>query len=107
MRALDVFVLTSRHEGFGRVVAEAMAAARPVVVTDEGALPELVNGGDDGLLAPPGNAAAFAAQIVALLGNREGAGNLGARAAISARRFDAAAVAERVWQRYRTLAATR
>ena len=50
MRALDLFVLTSRHEGFGRVVAEAMAAARPVVVTDEGALPELVGGGDGGPL---------------------------------------------------------
>ena len=67
MCALDLFVLTSRHEGFGRVVAEAMAAARPVVVTDEGALPELVDGGQDGLVAPPGDAAAFAKQIVALL----------------------------------------
>jgi glycosyltransferase involved in cell wall biosynthesis len=107
MRALDLFVLTSRHEGFGRVVAEAMAAARPVVVTDEGALPELVNNGEDGLLAPPGDAAAFAKQIIALLGDSRRAKELGARAARAAQRFDANAAADRVWARYQVLVGAR
>jgi glycosyltransferase involved in cell wall biosynthesis len=100
MRALDVFTLTSRHEGFGRVVAEAMAAGRPVVVTDEGALPELVNRGEAGMVAPAGDPTAFAARIVSLLEDGRLAAELGAKAAIAARRFDAAAVAERVWARY-------
>jgi glycosyltransferase involved in cell wall biosynthesis len=103
MHALDLFVLTSRHEGFGRVVAEAMAAARPVVVTDEGALPELVAGGRDGLCAPAGDAAGFARQILQLLGDGQRAATLGARAAEAARKFDAGAIADRVWARYRLL----
>ena len=103
MRALDVFVLTSRHEGFGRVVAEAMAVARPVVVTNEGALPELVGAGTDGLLAPPGDAAGFARQILRLLRDRELSARLGARAAVAARQFDVEVIGERVWTRYRTL----
>ncbi|HEX4406466.1 MAG TPA: glycosyltransferase, partial [Polyangia bacterium] len=55
MKALDVFVLASRHEGFGRVVAEAMAAARPVVVAREGAPPELVEEDRYGVCATPAN----------------------------------------------------
>jgi glycosyltransferase involved in cell wall biosynthesis len=103
MRALDVLVLTSRHEGFGRVVGEAMGAARPVVVTDEGAPPELVEHGRFGLCAPPGDDAAFAAAIGGLLSDRPRAAALGAAAAEAARQFDVAAVADRVWNRYRTL----
>jgi glycosyltransferase involved in cell wall biosynthesis len=103
MRALDVFVLTSRHEGFGRVVAEAMGAARPVVVTDEGAPPELVGRGRFGLCAPPGDEAAFAAAIGGLLSDRARAAALGAAAAEAAREFDVTAVADRVWDRYRAL----
>jgi glycosyltransferase involved in cell wall biosynthesis len=103
MKAIDLFVLTSRHEGFGRVVAEAMAAARPVVVTDEGALPELVSGGEAGLCAAPGDAEGFARQILRLLADRESAAALGARAAEAAHRFDANVVAERVWARYQAL----
>ena len=107
MRALDLFVLTSRHEGFGRVVAEAMAAARPVVVTEEGALPELVEGGQAGLCAAPGDAEGFARQILRLLGNAEVAAALGRRAAAAARKFDAETIAERVWTRYQALVAGR
>ncbi len=107
MRALDVFVLTSRHEGFGRVVAEAMAAARPIVVTDEGALPELVERGAYGRSAPAGDDAAFAAEVLALLADRAGAAALGARAEKSAHRFDVAAVADRVLERYRGLVEAR
>ena len=105
MRALDLFVLTSRHEGFGRVVAEAMAAGRPVVVTDEGALPELVDGGADGLCAAPGDAEGFARQIVRLLDDPRLPRALAARAAEAARKFDAGVIADRVWARYQALVA--
>jgi glycosyltransferase involved in cell wall biosynthesis len=107
MRALDVFVLTSRHEGFGRVVAEAMAVARPVVVSNEGALPELVGAGADGLLAPPGDAAGFARQILRLLGDQELSARLGARAAVAAHQFNVDVIGERVWTRYQTLISRR
>src|SRR4029079_6451196 len=66
MKALDLFVLTSRHEGFGRVVAEAMAAGRPIVVTRGGALPELVDEDRFGLTAAATDPSEFAARILRL-----------------------------------------
>jgi glycosyltransferase involved in cell wall biosynthesis len=107
MKALDLFVLTSRHEGFGRVVAEAMAAARPVVVTREGAPPELVEEGRFGLCAAPADPADFAAAMGRLLADPAAAGAMAARAAERARGFDAAAVAARVLARYEALVAGR
>jgi glycosyltransferase involved in cell wall biosynthesis len=74
-----------------------------VVVTDEGALPELVDGGRDGLCAPPGDAEGFARQILLLLGDRDRAAALGVRAAEAARKFDVGAIAGRVWARYEAL----
>lgn len=51
LRAADVFVLSSAWEGFGLVVAEAMATGMPVVATDCGGVREVV--GDSGYLVPP------------------------------------------------------
>jgi len=51
MSAADVFVLSSAWEGFGLVVAEAMACKRVVVATDCGGVKEVV--GDAGFLVPP------------------------------------------------------
>jgi glycosyltransferase involved in cell wall biosynthesis len=51
MAACDVFVLSSEFEGFGLVVAEAMACEKLVVATDCGGVREVV--GDAGLLVPP------------------------------------------------------
>jgi glycosyltransferase involved in cell wall biosynthesis len=107
MAALDVFVLTSRHEGFGRVVAEAMASARPIVVTDEGALPELVVPETCGLAARPADAADFARQILRQLEDGDAARARGDRAAQRASSFDAAATGRRVRELYERLALSR
>jgi glycosyltransferase involved in cell wall biosynthesis len=103
MKALDLFVLTSRHEGFGRVVAEAMAAARPIVVTREGALPELVEEDRFGLTAGPADPAEFAARIVRLCAEPAFAQAMAGRAGDRARAFDARVTGERVLARYRSL----
>jgi glycosyltransferase involved in cell wall biosynthesis len=52
-------VLPTRFEGMPTVVLEAMAHARPVLVSDVGASAELVETGRNGYLLPPGNAEAF------------------------------------------------
>jgi glycosyltransferase involved in cell wall biosynthesis len=54
MNAFDIFALTSIYEGLGLVLLEAMAAARPVIGTRVGAIPEVVVDGRTGLLVEPG-----------------------------------------------------
>ncbi len=61
--AADVFLQTSAWEGMPIVVLEAMAAALPVVAYRVGGLPEQVADNVSGLLAPPGDHAALAAQL--------------------------------------------
>ncbi|WP_279480768.1 glycosyltransferase family 4 protein [Aureimonas sp. SK2] len=52
MRACDAIVVPSRWEGFGLVVLEAMRVGRPVIVSPNGALPDLVEEGRTGIVAP-------------------------------------------------------
>ncbi len=67
MAAVDLFVLPSVAEAFGLVLAEALYLGTPVVATHVGGIPEIVNEGIDGLLAPPANAEALADTITDLL----------------------------------------
>jgi glycosyltransferase involved in cell wall biosynthesis len=74
----DVFVHTSRWEGFGLVLLEAMLAGLPVVATRVSAVPEIVADGETGLLAEPGDDAAVASALSELLGSAGQARALGA-----------------------------
>src|SRR5262245_25614198 len=74
----DVFVLPSENEGFGRVVVEAMAMARPVVATAVGGVPEIVRDGETGVLVPVSDPQALGDALRALLDDPARAARLGA-----------------------------
>ncbi len=93
LAAGDIFALASHWEGTPVAAIEAMAAGLPVAATAVGGLPELVEDGVCGLLAPPGDPAALAGALAALARHprrRE----MGEAAARRARRFDAAAMVD-------------
>ena len=71
LAACDVFALPSFEEPFGLVFAEAMAMKRPVVALANGGTPEVVEHGKCGLLSPPGDIDALAANLIRLLDNPE------------------------------------
>ena len=75
--ALDVAVLPSYREAQGLTILEAMALSRPVVASDVGGIPEMIEDGKTGLLVPPHDADALAAAIVRLLTNHPLADTLG------------------------------
>ena len=65
--AIDVLLVPSWEEPFGRVVAEAMAAGVPVVATCRGGPAELIEGGVSGYLAQPRDPVAWTDTCVRLL----------------------------------------
>ena len=89
-----LFVLSSRWEGFGNVVAEAMACGAPTLVTDCDFGPrEQVEHGVTGWVTRTGEVEALSRDIDHLLANPGLAARLGVAASIRARDFDCRAIA--------------
>ncbi|OGN04579.1 MAG: hypothetical protein A3B99_04405 [Candidatus Yanofskybacteria bacterium RIFCSPHIGHO2_02_FULL_44_12b] len=67
--AFDVFVLPSVKEGFPWALIEAMAAKTPVIATNVGAVPEIIEDGKNGFMVEPKNPDQIANRIREILGN--------------------------------------
>ena len=85
----SVLALTSRYEGFGMVLVEAMTCGLPVVSFDCRSGPsDIVRDGEDGWLVRSGDVGAFAARLDALVSDPALRRAMGAAAFANVRRFD-------------------
>ena len=105
LRACDLFVFPSLHEGLGIALIEAMAAGCACVATRTGPIPEVLTDGVDGLLVSPRDEAALADAVCALLADPARRAALGRAARESAlRRFQPQASADRLMEIYESVA---
>jgi len=84
LQTFDLFVLTSIKEGTSLTILEAMAAGLPVVATDVGGNPEIVEHGHTGYIVPPKHPERLADAIIEVLSDRERATTMGANGRIIA-----------------------
>jgi L-malate glycosyltransferase len=84
-KIFDVFVMSSVTEGLGTSLLDAMACGKPVVATEAGGIPEVVEEGLTGLLVPTRNPEAMAVAIVRLLNDAALRRQMGEAALLSVR----------------------
>jgi glycosyltransferase involved in cell wall biosynthesis len=99
----DLFVMSSREEGLGTAVLDAMALGIPIASTSAGGLPELL-GNEAGLLVPPRDPGALASAVARILDDPELRQRLTGRAGTEVLRFSDRRMAEEVGSVYRSFA---
>ena len=97
----DLLVLPSLYEELGTVLLEAMQAGLPIVASKTGGIPDVIEGGVNGLLVPPGEPEALARAIDRILGDRGLACRLSEGARERGKDYDWEVLAERVLAVYR------
>jgi 2-deoxystreptamine N-acetyl-D-glucosaminyltransferase/2-deoxystreptamine glucosyltransferase len=83
---LDIFAIASRFEGFGNSVLEAMAANKPVLVTEADALMEVA--GPAGIIVPIGDPATFGRELASLADDKARLHHIGRACRERALNFD-------------------
>jgi glycosyltransferase involved in cell wall biosynthesis len=101
--AARAVVLFSREETAPTIIAQAMAAGKPVVATRVGGVPEMVTDGETGYLVDSEDEDALTERLLTLLRDQELCLRLGQRGhALARRRYDPSAVALQTVEAYRT-----
>jgi glycosyltransferase involved in cell wall biosynthesis len=102
LAAADVFVMPSLSEGLPLALVEAMSASLPVIASDVGGIPEVVERDQEAVLVPPGDVNALAAALDRVLSNeatRERLGQSARRRAL--RDFSVSTMADAYERLYR------
>ena len=95
----DIFINTSLQDNYPVSILEAFACGLPVVSTDVGGIPFIVNDKKNGLLVEPNNPEDMAAKIIWLLENQNAAMTILRNARESLREYDSVRVKEK-WQKH-------
>jgi mannosyltransferase len=101
---LTIFAFTSRNEGFGLTLIEAMSAGNALVASRAGAAELVVEDGVTGVLTPPGDADALVAALEPLMRDPAASAAMGGRARVRVlEKFSLDAEARQIADVYRTL----
>jgi N-acetyl-alpha-D-glucosaminyl L-malate synthase BshA len=82
----DLFLLPSQLESFGLAALEAMACEVPVIATNAGGVPEVVEHGVDGYLVEPGDIRSAASNAIEILSRADRGREMGQKARVDARK---------------------
>lgn len=97
----DIGVISSQAEGVPQFLLQAMAMAKPMVATQVGGIPGIIETGGNGLLIPPEDPQALAEAVIRLLDDKAFASRMGEQAReLIAGKYTAAQMAEQVYQVY-------
>ena len=100
LAAADVVVLSSREEGMGSVLLDALAFGRPVAATRAGGIPEVIVDGESGLLADVRDPEALGAAIARSITDRDLAARLASHAQARAAEFSVERMTDRTLEVY-------
>jgi glycosyltransferase involved in cell wall biosynthesis len=103
VKAADVFVLNSTYEGLSHALVEAMSLGTPVVATNVGGNPELINSGENGILIPSKDNAALHAALKDIEANKEAAHARAERAMEKAKQFSIEITIEKLVTLFKTI----
>jgi glycosyltransferase involved in cell wall biosynthesis len=104
--ALDLYIMPSRSEGWGLTVLRAMAFGVPVVASNVGGLPEIVQDGESGWLVPPESPEALAGAIQTAAADPVRLRELGRNARLRAAQFSMERTVEQTERLYLRLLAS-
>jgi len=96
----DILTVPSLHEGFGRVLVEAMATGLPVVAFKTGGIPEVLEDGKQGFLIPPGKHSEMVSAVRRLLEDADLRLKMGETGYARARIFSLDKHIEKIYQLY-------
>jgi len=105
LMAADAVTLSSKEEGLGTVLLDAMSMGKPIAAPAAGGIPEIVEHGKSGLLSPVGDAERLGENLAALLTDKALASRLSAGARERVQEFSVQRTAERTLCVYRRLLA--
>jgi len=104
LQIIDIYILSSRWEGLGRSLTEALFCSRPTVATSVEGVPELVRNGMTGILVPPADPVALAEGILYLINHPREGKRMGRQAhEMVKKNFCVDAMADRIHQLYQDL----
>ncbi|MRR24373.1 glycosyltransferase, partial [bacterium] len=104
LNMMDVFAMTSLHEGVPMVLLEAMFLKKPIVSTAVGGIPEIISNNENGILIPPEDPLSFCTACIRLIDDEKLRDRLGQAALQDAgNRFTAEIMVDKTYHLYRRI----